>query len=230
VPNLPTAARFLGAILCSSLTGTTSVFNFGINGAPIFCVPREDIDPDLIKYADVSLFLKSHGAEYPHVPFAIELNRVRTSVPAFRLFQRASRKALTGTISFLPLRARGIQWGKRARHVTEIWHHSYPCQHPTIKEIQRSGKFLVKCNSRVWDELLLGKSPTATLPPPNVYESVIATCWETQKNGETQCERVFRYKTFLIDYYLSVANAPSVKEMDMLIEQRVSAWERNCET
>jgi hypothetical protein len=212
---------------------------FGIGGKPVLCVPESDMDPAVLRFADESTDLHVGSGHTPGFSFLFSSRFMRSvidgysSVPGFDALPYVNN--LSGTVHFLGQddRAR-LGPSMRARNISDEWYSRDKCPQPIVKPLEVR-LYEVRCNAGANYSTIWNRAPDPTMMMPNPNEFIIATC--NYKNilfgpdrgmSLRDCNRVVIINGFLVDYRLQEENVKFVSEIDALIRNKLSEWERNC--
>jgi len=232
------SAVLLPLLLCTACE--RDEYRFGTHGAPQLCVPTSDVDPDGIKYANVSLKLEPRDGHYPSVPILFRGSLIKSYIPGFYVDPEfrddPGINGISSSINFLDSGgAHKIGPALRAANLRELWYAQPPCQHRLIEKLRGSALYRAHCSNDDIQVLLLTKDPDLKSPLPDRDTLVAATCSDGNIKygvhaGHTvhPCRRVFVFDHFMIDYRFLQQNAGFLHAMDDFLRRKIRGWKSAC--
>jgi hypothetical protein len=213
---------------------------FGINGKPVLCVPESDMDPTLLPYADESTDLHAGSGHTPGFAFLFSWRFMRSIISGYSIvpgFQRHPYvNNLSGTVGFLGEDDRA-RFGSsmRARSIEDEWYSRDKCPQPSVKPLVDTKLYEVRCSAVANYAAIWNRAPDPNIVMPNPHEFIVATCnYQNIPLGPYRgkslrtCTRVVIIDGFLVDYRLQEENVELFPEIDLMIRNKLSGWERNC--
>ena len=219
-------------------TCAPQIYQFGVGGHAILCVPRDDINEGALESSDVSTHLLTGNGRTPGVPFLMSADAVRQDIPQFKADSGYAAtdisNQLSGEVDFVSdADRRRYGPGMRSPYFPEMWYRKAPCVAPAFTQ---SGHFIEgRCTADDDDVLLLKKQPSAGMALPASNDFVVAFCTEppagarkfSVSNTRT-CQRTVILDGFLVDYGFRIKNANLIAEMDSFLLKKIRTWKTRC--
>ena len=227
-------------VAASLIAAGSATYDFGVHGAKILCVSRQDMDESLIPYTTVSTYLRTGNGHTPGFAVLFGASDMQKAVPAYKVNTGFPISNLSNQfwseIDFISERDRSRYGpGMRGAFYGQLWNRQVPCQVPQVLEIYKRQLYEVRCSRRDKDSLLLNQAPNRSEPMPNPNSIVLASCIDQPVSlgpykgaVDQSCIRSVVIDGFLVTYHFQEQNAGLIPQFDSFIGGKISEWKQNC--